>query len=95
MRVLGEKLRNYDVVKSNSPCILLNKNVNETESKIVLGDIQKVLRSGFSSIDPPPPSCLPLSIFELFKHALPLPSRGTFVLARTHPLTFSFYSCGI
>ena len=49
---------------------------------------KKYARSRLLSFDPHNPPCLP---FFVFKHPSPC-HQGTFVLARTHPLSLNFYT---
>ena len=60
--------------------VIVNRRVSNFDSNC-FGDIQKVRSHKIPEIWPPPP-CSPMFVFE---H--PLPPPGTFVLARTPPLS--------
>ena len=62
-------------------------------SRSVWGNSKKYIRSRFPSFDSPS-----TPLFSLVRFRAPLPPlqpQGTFVLARTHPLSLNFYTCEV
>ena len=65
-------------------------------SRSVWGNPKKYIRSRFPSFDWPS-----TPLFSLVRFRAPLPPlpplqpQGTFVLARTHPLSLNFYTCEV
>ena len=75
-------------------CFLFAENLLIHHLLIIFNGIfKKYVRSRFLRFDPPPPRLTPLFVFE--PSPPPPHPQGTFVLARTPPLSLNFYTCEI
>ena len=87
-RIIDQFLRNSIVILEKKQYFFFNFDIYFFITPSL--GIQKYVHSKFPSFDSPPPPCSCLFVFE---HTSP--PQGTFVLARTQPLTLNFCTCEI